>query len=51
MNLDITNGTVFAGLQIPHNAHFANCENNRAIQLQVKQCRTKQSIKDKKIII
>lgn len=29
MNLDITNWTIFAGLQIPHNAHFADCENNR----------------------
>lgn len=28
MNLDITNWTIFAGLQIPHNAHFADCENN-----------------------
>ncbi len=29
MNLDITNWTIFAGFQIPHNAHFADCENNR----------------------
>lgn len=29
MNLDITNRTIFAGLQIPHNAHFADCDNKR----------------------
>lgn len=51
MNLDIANRTIFAGLQIPHNAHFADCENNkRQINCSLPDqlnCPTKQSIKDK----